>query len=45
MHGERDILTRLVFPEIRQWAEKRLVHVLDVDLRWGVSQHATKESG
>ena len=45
MHGERDILTRFVFPEIRQWARKRLVNVVDIDLRWGVPQHATKNTG
>ncbi|XP_067949967.1 telomerase protein component 1-like [Watersipora subatra] len=45
MHGERDVLTRFVFPEIRLWARKRLVHVLDVDLRWGISEHAANESG
>jgi len=45
MHGERDILTRFVFPEIRAWAKKRLVNVIDVDLRWGVAESAVKHAG
>ena len=35
MHGERDILTRRVFPELRRRAKERRVRVREVDLRWG----------
>lgn len=45
MHGERDMLTRYVFPAVRNWARSRLVNVVDVDLRWGVSEHATQQHG
>lgn len=37
-HFERDALTRLIFPELRQWCEERYLHVTEVDLRWGVTQ-------
>jgi len=37
-HLERDALTRLIFPELRQWCEDRYLHITEVDLRWGVTQ-------
>jgi len=44
MHGERDVLTRLVFPELRSLCKKRRINLVEVDLRWGIteeqSQHA-----
>jgi telomerase protein component 1 len=44
MHGERDVLTRLVFPELKQLCQKRRINLIEVDLRWGIteeqSQHA-----
>ena len=38
MHGERDLLTRFVFPELRARAYSRQVHIYEVDLRWGVTE-------
>ena len=39
MHGERDMLTRFVFPELRSRAHSKQIHVYEVDLRWGITEH------
>ncbi len=38
MHAERDHLVRFVFPELRERCAKRQLHLVDVDLRWGVTE-------
>lgn len=38
MHGERDLLTRYVFPELRSWCFNYCLNIHEVDLRWGVTQ-------
>ena len=38
MHAERDHLVRVVFPELRERCAKRRLHLIDVDLRWGVTE-------
>ena len=38
MHAERDYLVKQVFPELREWCEKRKLHLVDIDLRWGVTE-------
>src|ERR1019366_4629566 len=38
MHAERDYLSRVVFPELRERCRARRIQIVDVDLRWGVSQ-------
>lgn len=38
MHAERDFLVRQVFPELREWCERRRLHLIDIDLRWGVTE-------
>ena len=38
MHAERDHLVRFVFPELRERCAKRRLHLVDVDLRWGVTE-------
>ena len=38
MHAERDHLVRAVFPELRERCAKRHLHLVDVDLRWGVPE-------
>lgn len=43
MHGERDVLTQYVFPELRKRCEKIRIHVNEVDLRWGVTDEMTKQ--
>lgn len=44
MHAERDILTRVVFPQLRRRCLPLGIDVVDVDLRWGVPE-AEAESG
>ena len=38
MHRERDHLVRVVFPELKERCRTRHVHLVDVDLRWGVTE-------
>ncbi|TSK49623.1 Telomerase protein component 1 [Bagarius yarrelli] len=38
MHGERDVLIRSVFPELRRRAAALCLHLQEVDLRWGVTE-------
>ena len=38
MHRERDHLVRVVFPELKERCRTRHVHLIDVDLRWGVTE-------
>lgn len=35
MHAERDVLVKLVFPELRKRCRERFVDFVEVDLRWG----------
>uniref|UniRef100_A0A183ATE6 DUF4062 domain-containing protein n=1 Tax=Echinostoma caproni TaxID=27848 RepID=A0A183ATE6_9TREM len=45
MHAERDLICGLVIPSLRQYAAQELrVHVLDIDLRWGVPESSTRSS-
>ncbi|XP_074640264.1 telomerase protein component 1-like isoform X2 [Tubulanus polymorphus] len=44
MHGERDILTRYVFPELRARASAKFINVYEVDLRWGVTEEDTRSN-
>ena len=36
MHAERDYLIKYVFPDLREWWEQWKLHIMDIDLRWGV---------
>lgn len=38
MHAERDYLVKRVFPELQDWCEKRKLRLVEVDLRWGVTE-------
>src|ERR1041384_7026361 len=38
MHAERDHLVKVVFPALREKLEKHRVHLIDIDLRWGVTK-------
>jgi WD40 repeat protein len=38
MHAERDYLVKSVFPELSEWCEKRKLRLIDIDLRWGVTE-------
>jgi hypothetical protein len=44
MHGERDLLTRFVFPELRAVARQHFINVFEVDLRWGVTEEVSSTS-
>uniref|UniRef100_A0A8C4PWU5 TROVE domain-containing protein n=2 Tax=Eptatretus burgeri TaxID=7764 RepID=A0A8C4PWU5_EPTBU len=37
MHGERDLLTRFVIPQLRSRAAARCLEIREVDLRWGLT--------
>jgi WD40 repeat protein len=37
MQAERDHLVRFVFPRLREELLRRRIHLIDVDLRWGVT--------
>ena len=38
MHAERDHLVKVVFPALRERLEKHRIHLIDIDLRWGVTR-------
>ena len=38
MHAERDYLIKRVFPRLRQWCQERRLHLVGIDLRWGVTK-------
>jgi hypothetical protein len=40
---ERDVLVREVFPELRRKARERGVEVVDVDLRWGITEEESQQ--
>src|SRR3954469_14362868 len=38
MHAERDHLVKVVFPALREQLARHRVHLVDIDLRWGVTR-------
>ena len=38
MHAERDYLVKRVLPRLQEWCEQRRLHLVDVDLRWGIHE-------
>jgi telomerase protein component 1 len=38
MQAERDYLVKVVFPALREKLEKHRIHLVDIDLRWGVTR-------
>jgi len=38
MHAERDFLVKKVFPHLAEWCERRKLRMVDIDLRWGVTE-------
>jgi hypothetical protein len=38
MHAERDYLVKVIFPELRERCAKKHLHLIDLDLRWGVTK-------
>lgn len=45
MQAERDILTRLVFPRLRERMAGRLGALREIDLRWGVTEAMSHQEG
>ncbi len=43
MHAERNHLVKVVFPELRERCAKRQMHLIDIDLRWGVTEEETEQ--
>jgi tetratricopeptide (TPR) repeat protein len=43
MHAERDLLVHDVFLELRERCAKQHLHLVDVDLRWGVTEEEEKQ--
>ena len=39
---ERDLLIRQVFPELRRRCRERQVELVDVDLRWGITEEQSR---
>ena len=44
MHAERDHLVKVVFPELRERMTQQRLHLVDLDLRWGITE-AEAEQG
>ncbi|CAI5791130.1 telomerase protein component 1 isoform X1 [Podarcis lilfordi] len=44
MHGERDLLIRSVFPELRARAAQFCLAIEDIDLRWGITEHESQQN-
>ena len=42
--GERDLLTRFVFPELQARAKKQFINLTNVDLRWGITAKESTEN-
>jgi hypothetical protein len=44
MHAERDHLVKVVFPALRERLETYRVHLIDIDLRWGVTREQAENA-
>ena len=44
MHAERDELVKTVFPALRERLAPHRVHLVDIDLRWGVTQEQAENN-
>lgn len=44
MHAEREHLASVVFPELRESLLRQRIHLIDVDLRWGVAREPALSS-
>jgi hypothetical protein len=38
MHAERDHLVKVVFPELRERLLPHRIELIDIDLRWGITE-------
>jgi len=41
--GERDLLVKTIFPELRRRCRERQVELVDVDLRWGITEEEAQQ--
>uniref|UniRef100_A0A8C6XEC4 TROVE domain-containing protein n=1 Tax=Naja naja TaxID=35670 RepID=A0A8C6XEC4_NAJNA len=44
MHGERDLLIRSVFPELRARAARFCLAIQEIDLRWGITEQESQRN-
>ncbi len=44
MHAERDYLVKQVFPQLAEWCDRRKLRLVDIDLRWGVTEADAAEN-
>ncbi|XP_078508765.1 telomerase protein component 1 isoform X2 [Lissotriton helveticus] len=44
MHGERDLLIRSVFPELRARASRFFLSIEEIDLRWGITEEESRSN-
>lgn len=42
-YAERDYLVKVVFPRLKQWCEARRLHLVDIDLRWGITKQEVED--
>lgn len=43
MHTERDYLSKVIFPGIREELKPRGIYLVDVDLRWGITEEESEK--
>jgi hypothetical protein len=43
VHAQRDHLVKVVFPELRARTAKRHVYLVDIDLRWGITEQESEQ--
>ena len=43
MHAERDHLVKVVFPELRDRMAGRHLNLVDIDLRWGITEEEAEQ--
>lgn len=43
MHAERDYLLKEVFPSLKMELEKKQIHLIDIDLRWGITEDQSRQ--
>jgi len=43
MHAERDYLVKVVFPALRERLERYRIHLIDIDLRWGITEEEAQK--
>src|SRR5688572_33302186 len=42
LHAERDYLVKVVFPALRERLQPYRLHLVDIDLRWGVTEEQSE---